>query len=162
MEAEVDQNAVDQKYGEIERKNLLITNENLIANCIAQNVFYTVTDSALTASRFHDLSCFIYAARIVLLNLKSENSQNIENLKSKPSTDVPEFDAFFELGMRDDQIQSHKNTIRKLKAQISQLKTNKSDALNTFDSKSLDSQNLQLKETVTALQERLENFNSKK
>ncbi|GKF12589.1 hypothetical protein Tco_0050515, partial [Tanacetum coccineum] len=50
MEAEVDQNAIDQNYGEIERKNLLITNENLIANCIAQDVFYTVTDSALSAS----------------------------------------------------------------------------------------------------------------
>ncbi|GKD80524.1 hypothetical protein Tco_1347363 [Tanacetum coccineum] len=56
MEAEVDQNAIDKKCGEIGRKNLLITNENLIANCIAQDVFYTVTDSALNASRFHDLS----------------------------------------------------------------------------------------------------------
>ncbi|GJZ12844.1 hypothetical protein Tco_0548074 [Tanacetum coccineum] len=56
MEAEVDQNVIDKKYGEIERKNLLITNENLIANCIAHDVFYTVIDSALTASRFHDLS----------------------------------------------------------------------------------------------------------
>ncbi|GJT63644.1 integrase, catalytic region, zinc finger, CCHC-type containing protein, partial [Tanacetum coccineum] len=59
MEAEVDQNAIDQKYGEIERKNLLITNENLIANCIAQDVFYTVTDSALSASRFHEfITCY--------------------------------------------------------------------------------------------------------
>ncbi|GKB37880.1 hypothetical protein Tco_0882822 [Tanacetum coccineum] len=44
MEAEVDQNAIEQKYREIECKNLLITNENLIDNCIAQDVFYTVTD----------------------------------------------------------------------------------------------------------------------
>ncbi|GJR79760.1 retrovirus-related pol polyprotein from transposon TNT 1-94 [Tanacetum coccineum] len=50
MEAKVDQNAIDKKCREIERKNLLITNENFIANCIAQDVFYTVTDSALTAS----------------------------------------------------------------------------------------------------------------
>jgi hypothetical protein len=31
-------------------------NENLIANCIAQDVFYTVTDSALSARQFHDMS----------------------------------------------------------------------------------------------------------
>ncbi|GJV65102.1 hypothetical protein Tco_1475930 [Tanacetum coccineum] len=152
MEAEVDQNAIDQKYGEIERKNLLITNENLIANCIAQDVFYTVTDSALTASHFHDLSNAYDVAMNRVVELESENSrllekikhddhdtmikdfsklegshfnlqlkhqhlkENIENLKSKPSKDVPEFDAFFELGMQDDKIQSHKNTIRKLKA----------------------------------------------
>nr|GEU83756.1 integrase, catalytic region, zinc finger, CCHC-type, peptidase aspartic, catalytic [Tanacetum cinerariifolium] len=37
MEAEVDQNAIDLRSGGIERKNLLITNENLIAKCIAQD-----------------------------------------------------------------------------------------------------------------------------
>nr|GEV79384.1 copia protein [Tanacetum cinerariifolium] len=56
MEAEVDQNAIDLRSGEIERKNLVITNENLIAKCIAQDVFYTFTNSDLTASQFHDLS----------------------------------------------------------------------------------------------------------
>ncbi|GJW72461.1 retrovirus-related pol polyprotein from transposon TNT 1-94 [Tanacetum coccineum] len=38
------------------------------------------------------------------------------------------------------------------------LKANKSDEIRHLDYKSLDSQNLQLKETITALQERLENF----
>ncbi|GJX77682.1 hypothetical protein Tco_0324493 [Tanacetum coccineum] len=173
MEAEVDQNAIDKKCGEIERKNLLITNENLIANCIAQDVFYTVTDSALSASRFHDLSTAYNVAMTRVVELESENSklldkiqhdshdtmvkdfsklevahlnlqlkyqhlkENIENFKSKSSKDVPEFDTFFELGIRDDQIQGHRNTIRKLKAQISQLKANKSDELRTLDYKSL-------------------------
>ncbi|GJT62520.1 hypothetical protein Tco_1006053 [Tanacetum coccineum] len=104
MEAEVDQNAIDKKYREIERKDLLIINENLIANCIAQDVAH------------------------VNLQLKQQHlKENANNLKSKSPRDVPEFDVFFELGMRDDQIQSHKNTIRKLKAQISELKANKKD-----------------------------------
>ncbi|GJR49825.1 hypothetical protein Tco_1400346 [Tanacetum coccineum] len=134
MEAEVDQNVIDKKYREIERKNLLLTNENLIANCIAQDVFYTVTDSALTASRFHDLSNAYNVAMTRAVELEAENSklfenfqnddhdtmikdfskldiahlnlqlkhqhlkENIENFKSKSSKDVPEFDAFFELG----------------------------------------------------------------
>ncbi|GJX00862.1 retrovirus-related pol polyprotein from transposon TNT 1-94 [Tanacetum coccineum] len=169
LEAKVDQNETELKSCEIERKNLLIANENLIANSIAQDVFYIVTNSALTASRFHDLSITYHVAMTRAADLEAENSrllekikhddhgtmikdfsklevahlnlqlkhqhlkENIENLKSKSSKDVPEFDAFFELA-------------------------NKSDELSTFDSKSLDSQKLHLKENVTALQERLENF----
>ncbi|GJY62051.1 hypothetical protein Tco_0462708 [Tanacetum coccineum] len=167
MEAEVDQNVIDKKCGEIERKNLLITNENLITNCISQDVFYTVTDSALTASRFHDLFNAYNVAMtraIAHLNLQLKHQHlkdNIENFKYKSSKDVPEFDAFFELGKRDDQIQGHKNTIFKLKAQISQLKANKSDEIRNFDYKSLYSQNLQLPKTVTDLQEQLEHFKAK-
>ncbi|GJX08483.1 integrase, catalytic region, zinc finger, CCHC-type containing protein [Tanacetum coccineum] len=168
MKAEVDQNVIDKKCGEIERNNLLITNENLIANCIAQDVFYTVTDSALTASRFHDLFTAYNAAMIRAVELESENSRLLGKIKYDDHDtmikdfskleDVPEFDAFFELGMRDDQIQSHKNTIRKLKAQISELNANKSDDNRHLDYKSLDSQNSYLKETVTTLQNQLENF----
>ncbi|GJS64893.1 hypothetical protein Tco_0679457 [Tanacetum coccineum] len=66
----LDQNAIDKKYGEIEHKNILITNENLIANCIAQDVFYTVTDSTLSASRFNDLStAYIAAMNRVVVSL---------------------------------------------------------------------------------------------
>ncbi|GJR79761.1 hypothetical protein Tco_0150546 [Tanacetum coccineum] len=93
------------------------------------------------------------------LQLKHQHfNENIENLKSKSSKDVPEFDAFFELGMRDDQIQSHKNTICKFKARISELKANKSDDNLHLDYMSLNSQNSHLKETVKALQNQLENF----
>ncbi|GJX08763.1 retrovirus-related pol polyprotein from transposon TNT 1-94 [Tanacetum coccineum] len=81
MEAEVDQNAIDKKYGEIERKNLLITNENLIANCIAQDVFYTITDSTLSASRFNDLSTAYNAAMNRVVELESENSRLLRKIK---------------------------------------------------------------------------------
>ncbi|GJV50018.1 retrovirus-related pol polyprotein from transposon TNT 1-94 [Tanacetum coccineum] len=140
MEAEVDQNAIDKRYTEIERKNLLITNENLIANCIAQDMFYTVTDSTLYASRFHDLSTAYNVAMNRVVELEFENSCLLRKIehddhdtmikafsKLESPRDIPEFDVFFELGMRDDQIQSHKNTIRKLKVQISELKANKSE-----------------------------------
>ncbi|GJX01931.1 hypothetical protein Tco_0185844 [Tanacetum coccineum] len=75
MEAGVDQNAINKKCGEIERKNILITNENLIANCIAQDVFYTVTDSTLSASRFHDLSTAYNVAMNHVVELEYENSK---------------------------------------------------------------------------------------
>ncbi|GJW20933.1 hypothetical protein Tco_0031555 [Tanacetum coccineum] len=81
MEAEVDKNDMDQKYGEIERKNLLITNENLIANCIAQDVFYTVTNSALSASRFSlIIPCYNVSMNRVV-ELESENSRLLRKIK---------------------------------------------------------------------------------
>ncbi|GJU13130.1 integrase, catalytic region, zinc finger, CCHC-type containing protein [Tanacetum coccineum] len=40
LEAEVDQNVVDKKHDEIERKNLLISHDNLIAECLSKEVFY--------------------------------------------------------------------------------------------------------------------------
>ncbi|GKB31808.1 hypothetical protein Tco_0871209 [Tanacetum coccineum] len=39
LEAEVDQNETDLRSGEIERKNLLITNENLVAECLSKMCF---------------------------------------------------------------------------------------------------------------------------
>ncbi|GJT33743.1 hypothetical protein Tco_0924162 [Tanacetum coccineum] len=47
LEAEVDQNVMDRKCDEIERKNLFKANENLIADCLSKEVFYTVTESCL-------------------------------------------------------------------------------------------------------------------
>ncbi|GJS64047.1 hypothetical protein Tco_0678611 [Tanacetum coccineum] len=52
LEAEVDQNVVNRKHDEIERKNLLIANDNLIADCLSKEVFYIAINSELTVSRF--------------------------------------------------------------------------------------------------------------
>nr|GEU30760.1 hypothetical protein [Tanacetum cinerariifolium] len=175
MEAEVDQNTIDLKSGEIERKNLLITNDNLIAKCIAQDVFYTVTNSALTASQFHKLSIAYNVAKtraveleaeILNLHKKIQNNDHdnmvkhlsrleVDNLnlqlkyqhlkdrtetsKSMTSKDALEFDAFFKLNEKDAQLQTHRNTIRKLKDQISQFKANKSDVTGTLLPQPLES-----------------------
>ncbi|GJW32970.1 hypothetical protein Tco_0053002 [Tanacetum coccineum] len=127
MEAGVDQNVVDQKYGEIERKNLLITNENLISNCIAQDIFYIVTNSALSTSRFHDLS-------------------TAYNVAMNRERDTP-----------DSEFQ--KQLIRKLKApNLQNSKLTKVRTNQHLEYKSLDSQNFQLKQTVTDLKNQLEDF----
>ncbi|GJU09858.1 hypothetical protein Tco_1132254 [Tanacetum coccineum] len=55
MEAEVDQNVVNIKHDKIERKNLLIDNDNLIADCLSKEVFYIATNSELTVSRFTEM-----------------------------------------------------------------------------------------------------------
>nr|GEV21435.1 replication protein A 70 kDa DNA-binding subunit C-like [Tanacetum cinerariifolium] len=75
LEAVVDQNAVNRKSDEIERKNLLIENDNLIVDCLSKEVFYIATNSELTVSRFtkmHDAHTVVQAR---CLELKSELSK---------------------------------------------------------------------------------------
>ncbi|GKE64612.1 hypothetical protein Tco_1518773, partial [Tanacetum coccineum] len=55
LEVEVDQNIVNRKHDEIEQKNLLIANDNLIAECLSKEVFYMATNSELTVSRFTEM-----------------------------------------------------------------------------------------------------------
>ncbi|GJU52033.1 retrovirus-related pol polyprotein from transposon TNT 1-94 [Tanacetum coccineum] len=50
LEAEVDQNDVDRKHDEIERKNLLIAYDSLIVDCLSKEVFYVATNSKLNVS----------------------------------------------------------------------------------------------------------------
>ncbi|GKB19538.1 putative ribonuclease H-like domain-containing protein, partial [Tanacetum coccineum] len=47
--------ALTVKYDEIEQKNLLITNDNLIADCLSKEVFYTATNYELIVSRFTEM-----------------------------------------------------------------------------------------------------------
>ncbi|GKB66868.1 integrase, catalytic region, zinc finger, CCHC-type containing protein [Tanacetum coccineum] len=51
LEIEVDQNGVDRKHDEIEQKNHLIANDNLIADCLSKEVFYVATNSKLNITR---------------------------------------------------------------------------------------------------------------
>ncbi|GKF33541.1 hypothetical protein Tco_0106741, partial [Tanacetum coccineum] len=55
LEAKVDQNVVNRKHDEIEQKNLLIANDNLIADCLSKEVFCIATNSELTVSRFTEM-----------------------------------------------------------------------------------------------------------
>lgn len=72
VEDEGKQLAIDLKYCEIDRKNTRIMNENLIANCIAQDVFYTVTDSALSAKQFHEMSVTLHVFQNRVIELEGE------------------------------------------------------------------------------------------
>ncbi|GJU77529.1 hypothetical protein Tco_1274599 [Tanacetum coccineum] len=47
MSGEVDQNTVDKQCAEIVKKNLLIENENLIANCLSNQLLYDVENTLL-------------------------------------------------------------------------------------------------------------------
>ncbi|GKE56008.1 hypothetical protein Tco_1495193 [Tanacetum coccineum] len=55
IEAEVEQNVVKKQCADIERKNLLIKNENLIVDCLSNELLYSVMNNLNTVSRFSEL-----------------------------------------------------------------------------------------------------------
>nr|GEZ59496.1 hypothetical protein [Tanacetum cinerariifolium] len=83
LEAEVSQYAVDRKHDAIELKNLLIANDNLIAECLSQEVFCVETNSKLNVARFTDMhvanttaeTCFL-ALEAKLANLRETKNQD--------------------------------------------------------------------------------------
>ncbi|GJX97346.1 integrase, catalytic region, zinc finger, CCHC-type containing protein [Tanacetum coccineum] len=81
LETEVVQNVVNRKYDEIERKNLLIVNDNFIADCLSKEVFYIAMNFKLIVSRFTE----IYDAHTVVqarcLELEAELSKLNDKLK---------------------------------------------------------------------------------
>nr|GFD08291.1 hypothetical protein [Tanacetum cinerariifolium] len=83
LEAEVDQNVVDRKHDEIERKNLLIANDNLIAECLSKEVFYVATNSELNVSRFTKMHVAHTIVEARCLELEAE----ISNLRDKIHND---------------------------------------------------------------------------
>ncbi|GKB32550.1 hypothetical protein Tco_0871951 [Tanacetum coccineum] len=83
LEAEVDQNVVDRKHDEIERKNLLIANDNLIADCLSKEVFYVATNFELNVSRFTEMHDAHTIVKAHCLELKVE----LSNLRDKIQKD---------------------------------------------------------------------------
>ncbi|GKE50934.1 hypothetical protein Tco_1486090, partial [Tanacetum coccineum] len=170
LEAEVDQNVVNRKHDEIEQKNLLIANDNLIADCLSKEVFYTVTNSELTVSRFTKMHDAYTVVQARCLELEAELSKlrdklKYQNLKesfgnntSPPARDAPNFDSVFVIKKMKASIQGKDNAIKKLRMQISQLKETRSEAGRTLDFRALDFQLTQLTDKVTILQEQNELF----
>ncbi|GJR01974.1 retrovirus-related pol polyprotein from transposon TNT 1-94 [Tanacetum coccineum] len=131
LEAEVDQNVVDRKHDEIEQKNLLIANDNLIADCLSKELFYVATNSELNVSRFtimHDDHTIVKAC---CLKLEVE----LSNICDKIQKD------------------NHNELVKR----FSNLET-RSEADRTLDFRALDFQITQLTEKVTVLQEQNELF----
>ncbi|GJR60686.1 retrovirus-related pol polyprotein from transposon TNT 1-94 [Tanacetum coccineum] len=83
LEAEVDQNVVDRKHDEIERKNLLIAHDNLIADCLSKEVFYVATNSEINVSRFTEMHDARTSVEARCLELKAE----LSNLRDKIQND---------------------------------------------------------------------------
>ncbi|GJS89744.1 retrovirus-related pol polyprotein from transposon TNT 1-94 [Tanacetum coccineum] len=136
-EAELDQSIVDRKHDEIERKNLLIEHDNIIADGLSKEVFYVASNSELNVSRFTEMQKAHNVVKARCLELKAE----LSNLRD----DVPS-------------LQGKDNVIQRLKMQISQLKETRSKLDRILDFRARDFQISQLTEKVNGLQEQNELF----
>ncbi|GJQ90657.1 retrovirus-related pol polyprotein from transposon TNT 1-94 [Tanacetum coccineum] len=63
------------EYDEIERKNLLIANDNLNAYCLSKDVFYIATNSELTVFRFNEMHDAHTIVQARCLELEAELSK---------------------------------------------------------------------------------------
>nr|GEY39108.1 hypothetical protein [Tanacetum cinerariifolium] len=116
MEAEVDQHVVDKKCDEIERKNLLIENVNLIVKCLSKDVFYTAVGSVLIVSRFFDMHDAYTVAHKRIAELEAENSNVTQKIQKNDHDEMIKHFSKLETT-------SLLNEIKTLKAQIKE-KTN--------------------------------------
>ncbi|GJX36492.1 hypothetical protein Tco_0248049 [Tanacetum coccineum] len=80
LEAELDQNIVDRKHDEIEWKNLLIANDNLIADCLSKEVFHVASNSELNVSRFTEMQTTHNVVKARYLELEAELSNLRDNI----------------------------------------------------------------------------------
>nr|GEW58563.1 putative reverse transcriptase domain-containing protein [Tanacetum cinerariifolium] len=83
LEAKVAQNVIDRKHEAIEQKNLLITNDNLIAECLSKEVFSIATNSELNVARFTKMHVVNTIIEAHCLELKAE----LSNLRDKSHND---------------------------------------------------------------------------
>nr|GEV03993.1 integrase, catalytic region, zinc finger, CCHC-type, peptidase aspartic, catalytic [Tanacetum cinerariifolium] len=83
MKAEVEQNVVDKQCAKIVRKNLLIENANLIADCLSTELLYSVMNDVNNVSRFSKLHDAYTVGQARCLELKVE----ISKLKHKIEKD---------------------------------------------------------------------------
>nr|GEW95570.1 hypothetical protein [Tanacetum cinerariifolium] len=69
------------KHGEIERKNLLIANDNLIVDCLSIEVFFIATNSELTVSRFNEMHDTYTVVQAHCLELEAELSKLTDKIQ---------------------------------------------------------------------------------
>nr|GEZ15015.1 hypothetical protein [Tanacetum cinerariifolium] len=72
-----------RKHDEIERKNLLIANDNLIAECLSKEVFYVARNSEFNVSRFTEMHVAHTIVKARCLELEAE----LSNLRDKIHND---------------------------------------------------------------------------
>ncbi|GJT30810.1 retrovirus-related pol polyprotein from transposon TNT 1-94 [Tanacetum coccineum] len=186
LEAELDQSIVDRKHDAIERKNLLLEHDNIIADCLLKEVFYVSSNSEMQKAHnvvktrcleleaelsnlrdnvhkdnYNELLNRFSNLEVNHLNLQLKYQNLKDSFQNKPSSsvnDTPDFNSVFVIGQMKASLQGKDNVIQKLKMQISQLKETRSELDRTLDFRARDFQISQLTEKVNGLQEQNELF----
>ncbi|GJS57227.1 retrovirus-related pol polyprotein from transposon TNT 1-94 [Tanacetum coccineum] len=142
-------NSVDKQCAEIEKKNLLIENENLIVNCLSTQLLYDVAksrclDLEADMSKVHDESKLISKLEREYLNLQLKYQhlqESFDNKKSQASQEAPDFNSFFKIKNLEHQIQEKDNVIRHLKDLVANVNDRSREPYNAIDVTALIEQN---------------------
>nr|GEU59801.1 hypothetical protein [Tanacetum cinerariifolium] len=115
LEAKVAQYVVDRKHDAIKLKNLLIANDNLITECLSQEVFCVATNSELNVARFTDMHVANTIAETRCLALEAE----LANLRETNNQDnqMELINHFSKLKTTDSQITKLTDQVTHLQAQ---------------------------------------------
>ncbi|GJU77743.1 hypothetical protein Tco_1274813 [Tanacetum coccineum] len=156
MSDEVDQNVVDKQCAEIVKKNLLIENENLIANCLSNQLLFDVEksrclDLEAEMSKVHNESKHISKLEREYLNLQLKYQhlqESFDNKKSQASQEAPDFNSFFKIKNLEHQIQEKDNVIRDLKVLVSNVNDRNCEPYNANDVNDLLEQNERLRAEI--------------
>ncbi|GJW42582.1 retrovirus-related pol polyprotein from transposon TNT 1-94 [Tanacetum coccineum] len=149
MNNEVDKNTVDKQCAEIVKKNLLIENENLIANCLSTQLLYDVEksrclDLEADMSKVHNESKHISKLEREYLNLQLKYQhlqESFDNKKSHTVQEAPDFNSFFKIKNLEHQIQEKDNVIRNLKVLVANVNDRSCEPYNAKDVTALIEQN---------------------
>ncbi|GJY86667.1 hypothetical protein Tco_0500693 [Tanacetum coccineum] len=134
-------NTVDKQCAEIEKKNLLIENENLIVNCLSTQLLYDVEksrclDLEADMSKVHDESKLISKLEREYLNLQLKYQhlqESFDNKNSQASQEAPDFNSFFKIKNLEHQIQEKDNVIRNLKVLVANVNDRSCEPYNAKD-----------------------------
>ncbi|GJT30809.1 hypothetical protein Tco_0911084 [Tanacetum coccineum] len=88
LEAELDQSIVDRKHDAIERKNLLLEHDNIIADCLFKEVFYVASNSELNVSRFTEMQKAHHVVKARCLELEAELSNLRDDVRKDNYNDL--------------------------------------------------------------------------
>nr|GFB00921.1 hypothetical protein [Tanacetum cinerariifolium] len=139
LEAEVSQCPVDRKHDAIDRKNLLIANDNLIAECLSKEV----TKSELNVARFAEMHVANTSVEARCLALEAE----LATLRGKSHQENQG-----ELIKHFSKLEEKNNAIRQLKKQLSELQATCRDTRCTVKVRTTNSQLNKITDPVTNLQ----------
>ncbi|GJV44090.1 retrovirus-related pol polyprotein from transposon TNT 1-94 [Tanacetum coccineum] len=143
------ENTVDKQCAKIVKKNLLIENENLIANCLSNQLLYDVEksrclDLEAEMSKVHNESKHISKLEREYLNLQLKYQhlqESFDNNKSQTSQEAPDFNSFFKIKNLEHQIQEKDNVIRDLKVLVANVNDRSCETYNAKDVTALIEQN---------------------
>ncbi|GJU09069.1 hypothetical protein Tco_1125499 [Tanacetum coccineum] len=142
--------SANKQCAEIEKKNLLIENENLIVNCLSTQLLYDVEksrclDLEADMSKVHDELKHIskLERENINLQLKYQHLQeSFDNKKSQASQEAPDFLIITsKIWNLEHQIQEKDNVIRDLKVLVSNVNERSCEPYNANDVTALIEQN---------------------